>query len=246
MSRQPHDGPAESRLSLSMLPVVTSQERLAGLRRILSGFSHHCRNSLNGIKMSLYLVQRESRGAIPSAWEELEQTYLQLERIFDRLQAIYRPMPLTLVRSPLGPFLADHEPKWRAWFEASGRTLRVARPSQDLPVDFDPIHLGMGLDAVLAWRAEIRQSSRQPGLSWQTDEGSCELVWDEHEPLPSCVGRAGSAGAEEKDLGSARVDPLALPLLARIVAAHGGQIETTRAPGRGFGLTARWPRFHAL
>ena len=245
MNRQPHEGPSEERLSQSMLPVVTSQERIAGLRRILSGFSHRCRNSLNGIKVSLYLLRREHSGANPSEWQELEQTYLQIERLFDHLQAIYRPMTLTMVRSPLGPFLADHEPKWRTWFEASGRTLRVDRPSQDLPGDFDPIHLGMGLDAVLSWRAEVREASRHPRLSWRTGEGFCEVAWDETEAPTACGPGSGAAGQDGKDHGWARVDPLALPLLARIVTAHAGHTEMTREPGRGFCLKLRWPRFQS-
>jgi hypothetical protein len=228
-----------------MLPVVTSQERIARLRLILSGFSHRCRNSLNGIKMSLYLVRREHRGTLPSAWPELEQTYLQIERLFDHLQAIYRPMTLTMVRSPLGPFMADHESKWRTWFEASGRTMRVDRPSQDLPGDFDPIHLGMGLDAVIAWRAEVREASRNPRLSWRTGAGFCEVSWDETEPPTSSVLPNDAAGRDRKHHGLARVDPLALPLLSRIVTAHAGHTESTREPGRGFRLNLRWPQFRS-
>jgi hypothetical protein len=232
-------------LSLSMLAVVTSQERLARLRRYLSGFSHRCRNSLNGIKVSLYLARREPSGTTLSAWEELEQTYLQIERLFDRLQAIYRPMTLTMVRSPLGPFMADHEPTWRTWFAERGRTLRVDRPGQDLPGDFDPIHLGMGLDAVLAWRADVREAGRQPRLSWRTGEGFCEVAWDETETPTSSGAAEAAAGCEGKPPGSAGEDPLALPLLARIITAHAGRTESTREPGRGFRLNLSWPQFRS-
>ena len=44
---------------------------------------------------------------------------------------------------------------------------------------------------------------------------------------------------------SQHVDPLALPLLARIVAAHGGHVESVREPARGFGLKLRWPQFQS-
>src|SRR5262249_45904449 len=160
-------------------------------------------------------ARREPSGTILSAWEELEQTYLQIERLFDRLQAIYRPMTLTMVRSPLGPFIADHEPTWRTWFAASGRTLRVDRPGQDLPGDFDPTQWGRGLDGVLAGRAGVREAGRPPRLSWRTGDGFCELAWDETETPTSSGTAEGAAGCEGKPPDFAGVDPLALPLLAR-------------------------------
>jgi hypothetical protein len=245
MSPQPHEGPAEEGLSSSMLPVVSRPEQIECLRRMLSGFSHRCRNSLNGIKMSLYLFRRELKAPTPGCWKELEQMYLEIERFFDHLQTIYRPMALTMVRSPLGQLVADHEPDWRSWFQSSGRTLQVEPPRQDLPGDFDPIHLGMGLDAVVAWRAEARGVRHHPRLSWRIGDGFFEVCWDE--AVTSCRPARPARGTGQSQGGrvSRRVDLLALPLLARIVAAHGGQVESTQQPAIGFGLKARWPQFQS-
>ena len=52
--------------------------------------------------MSLYLFRREARGDVPDCWDEIEAIYQQVEHLFDHLQSIYRPMALTMVRSPLG------------------------------------------------------------------------------------------------------------------------------------------------
>ena len=52
--------------------------------------------------MSLYLFKREADGPMPECWIELERIYEELEVSFDRLQVIYRPLPVTMVRSPLG------------------------------------------------------------------------------------------------------------------------------------------------
>ena len=60
MSPQPHDGPAEEGLS-SFDSLRRSRIRRGSTTsgEMLSSFNHRCRNSLNGIKMSLYLFKRE-------------------------------------------------------------------------------------------------------------------------------------------------------------------------------------------
>src|SRR5262245_55838204 len=101
MSPRPHEGPAEDGLSSSLLGIVHDPDQLARLRGAMSDFCHRCRNSLNGIKMSLYLFRREAMGAAPDCWGEIESTYQQLEHFFDHLQAIYRPLTIAMVRAPL-------------------------------------------------------------------------------------------------------------------------------------------------
>ena len=96
---------------------------------MLSSFNHHCRNSLNGIKMSLYLFKREAGGPMPGSWLELERIVSSSSSVlFDRLQVIYRPLTLTLVRSPLGRLVDERLPSWRSWFQPSGTCAR-SRPA---------------------------------------------------------------------------------------------------------------------
>jgi signal transduction histidine kinase len=172
MSPQPHAQPAEEGLSCSTFPAVDDPERIGHVREMLSSFNHRCRNSLNGIKMSLYLFKRERAGPIPGCLGELERSYQQLEVLFDRLQVIYRPLTLTLVRSPLGRFFDERLPFWRSSFSLRGLTLDLDRPADDLPGDFDPMYLGLGLDAFVAWRAEAGQPNGKPVLSWRIVDGS--------------------------------------------------------------------------
>ena len=101
----------------SALPVENS-EGVGNLGDMLSCFNHRCRNSLNGIKMSLYLFKRELGASMPGTLGELERSYYQLEVFFDRLQMVYRPLSLTLVRSPLGRFFNEQLPSWRSRFRA--------------------------------------------------------------------------------------------------------------------------------
>ena len=65
MSPQPHEGPAEGGLASLTLSSAESSDDARTLRDLLSSFNHRCRNSLNGIKMSLYLYKRELGGLVP-------------------------------------------------------------------------------------------------------------------------------------------------------------------------------------
>jgi hypothetical protein len=241
MSPESHAAPAEEGLSCSALPAVENHERIGHLREMLSSFNHRCRNSLNGIKMSLYLFKRDVGGPMPRCLGELERSYQQLEVLFERLQLIYRPLTLTLVRSPLGRFFDERLPSWRNCFNLRGRMLDLARPADDLPGDFDPMYLALGLDAFVAWRAESGQPDGNPILSWRIVDSSFEFRWYERR-------LAKGSRTPERDNGQSpgfgpdeRIDSLAHRLLNRIVAAHGGSVQTNCDPA--FVTTVRWPRF---
>jgi hypothetical protein len=241
MSSQPYSRPTEQGLSCSTLSTVENPKRMGELREMLSSFNHRCRNSLNGIKMSLYLLKREEGGPISGSLGELERSYQQLELLFDRLQVIYRPLTLTPVRSPLGRFFDERLPCWRSCFSVRGRTLDLARPAEDLPGDFDPMYLGLGLDAFVAWRAEAGQPNGKPILSWRIVDGSFEFRWEEWRPANGPRAHERSKGQSQSSGSDEQIDSLAHPLLKRIVAAHGGSVETKCDPA--FVTTIRWPRF---
>jgi hypothetical protein len=246
MSPRPHDGPAEEGLSSSFLGLVQDPERVESIRIMLSGFCHKCRNSLNGIKMSFYLFRREAKGAVPDCWGDLESIYHQVEHLFDHLQSIYRPMTLTTVRSRLDEMIDHHAPKWRSWFETKGRTIRLDPPECPVPADFDPAQLGAGLDAMATWRASAVDVLTLTRVAWRAHEGSIELLWEEvpidEPPVPPDV--ADGIPRREGNSTSRPVDALALPLLARIVAAHGGRLQYSREPALVVRL--RWPQFQPV
>jgi hypothetical protein len=232
---------AERGSCASSAPGADDSERFDRLRQILSTFNHRCRNSLNGIKMSLYLFKRGADGPMPHGWCELERAYREIERSFDRLQVIYRPLAMSFVRSPLGQLIAERLPSWRSWFVSNDRSLEIDPPDHDPPGDFDPIYLGLGLDAFVAWRAEAGSPGVRPRLSWWTSGGSFHIAW--HEDCP------GADESEDSELPNAAGSPifatgdsLALPLLARVVAAHGGRLERTRT--HPVGITLSWPHLH--
>jgi hypothetical protein len=217
---------------------MSDPETMHELRRMLSGYSHRCRNSLNGLKMSLYLFRREAGQGIPSLWDDLERTYRRIESLFDHLQAIYRPMTVTTIRSSLGLLIKERAPKWQSGFQAVGQALELVPPTEEALGDFDPIQLGMGLDALASWRAESAEMGTQTRIAWGCRDGSFELEWqDRSEGEPSSSGRPDDSGPDP----ASPPRSLVVPLLARIVEAHGGRLES--ADGPRLHLKLGWPQF---
>jgi hypothetical protein len=188
--------------------------------------------------MGLYLFRRESRGAVPDCWGEIESVYHQVESLFDHLQTIYRPMTIAMVRSQVEELVRQHLPKWRSWYETGGRELHVDPPEAEVPGEFDPAQLGVGLDALASWRSDVGPPGALTRVTWAVDEGLIEFRWREM-PAPERAAASGRAGAVGGRAGRP-VDALALPLLARIIAAHGGRLEIES--GQGFGVRLRWPQ----
>jgi len=229
-------------LSVSLLRVLDDVDNVDWLREILSGFSHRCRNSLNGMKLGFYLCKRESPGALPSVWHELEQTYELIERTLDRLQLIYRPLNLTMVESKLGSMIAEHEASWKACFAAHGKELVVNRPLSERLGRFDPMYLGQGLDAFVAWRAEATPVKSRVKLGWCARADRLGIHWNE-ESSDLLDARDASNAPEVEDpqtFFQRQADSLALPLLVRIVRAHDGRMFHAHDSNRS--LRIEWPR----
>jgi len=206
---------------------------------MLRNFSHHCRNSLSAIKLGLYLLKRQGESSAPSRCNELWRKYEEIENLFDRLQRISQTTSLTVVRSPLGQLFAERLPLWRARFGDFGRSILVDPPEHELAGDFDPTHLGIGLDSFIAWRSHSAQA-QSPRLAWRVARGQCEIAWTEARAEGSNGNtRASSCRSEPQPTDSSA--SLALLLLARVAADHGGEVEASQ--GHALDVTIRWPQF---
>jgi hypothetical protein len=209
--------------------------------RMLRHFTHHCRNTLSGIKLGLYLLRKELEGQSPSRWNELGRTCDEIEKLFDRLQRIYQSTSLTVVRSPLSQLMAERLPLWRSRYAMCGRTIVVDPPEHEAPGDFDPAHLGFGLDAFVGWRAESIDI-KEPRLAWRVTGGQFEISWQE-----------SSAEGQHRHRQSQRPLPARSPddcavsmpllLLARVAADHNGELEVHN--DWALDVRIRWPQFRA-
>jgi len=222
-----------------LLPFVQDEEDTAELRERLSGFTHRCRNLLNGMKMSLYFVRREANGPLPRPLTEVEHTYGSIEHLFDQLQQIYRPMTLTPVCAEFGSLVGDRERGWREAFARGGAVLDVVPPSREVRGEFDPSYLSLGLDGFVSWRAASLAINEMARLTWRSEGRDFVVAWEETQgPSGGHLRDSPSAEAQASGL-QATNRSLAMPLLARIMTAHRGVMEWTSKPG--FRVLLRWP-----
>jgi hypothetical protein len=100
------------------------------------------------------------------------------------------------------------------------------------------MHLSMGLDALVCWRASFLTEGDTADLNWRIDEESFEVSW--------CESRNGShqdaarkPQAHPGGSGSSTIHSLAMPLMARVMSAHHGSMEWKRE--QAFEIRLRWP-----
>jgi len=222
-----------------LLRLVQSDRQIQQLREELGGFSHRCRNLLNGMKMSLYFMRRGAEQPLPQWWDGLEQNYRGIEELLDQLQAIYRPISLTLVRGAFRCLVQDRQHLWGNWFASGCGTLVIVPPEQESEGEFDPMCLTMGLDALARWRASALALGQAARMTWRTGDGQFEVSWDESAiaaTSPIQPPRQASPGSSSLLAAS---QPLALPLLARVLTAHYGTMEWSGEPE--FHALLHWP-----
>jgi hypothetical protein len=213
-------------LAVSLLRVSSDPAQRARLHQLLGTFCHQCRNTLNSLKLSLYLAKRSAAPDKLGPWNDLEPRYRDVEQFFERLQLIVRPMPLTTVRLPLALLLEDRGAAWSALLAARERRLDLAPPCESSTVAYDPLRLGDALDSLVAWRAEAGPAGQPARLRWDTVGGQAFLEWSE----------AAGSGREPPCDGP---QSLVLPLLGRVASAHGGSVSVDARDGLRVGLS--WP-----
>jgi hypothetical protein len=218
----------DDELTASLVRVAADPAQVRSLHEILGSFCHQSRNLLNSVKLTLYLASRVRPCGTAGSWSSVEQRYRAVEAIFDRLQSICRPMVLTPLRASFAALVDDRRTAWISTMALRGRTLTFAPPAEDVVGEFDPIRLGEGLDAFVAWRAEVVPNGQPAHLAWCEEQGQFRLDWEESASGARTVGDRVDSSTS-----------LALPFLTRVISAHGGTLEL--GDGDGSRLTIRWP-----
>ncbi len=252
MESLPRGGDSGS-LEAILCRLVGDPSRIRGLHELLGPFCHQSRNLLNSLKMSLYLTRRSEPGLACPRWANLEGRYARIETLYDRLQFICRPMKPSCVRLSLRLLFDERRRVWQEIYASSGRELRLKGPSaigQDVG-DFDPNLLGRALDALVEWRAEAVDTETDAQLSWDAEGDRLSIGWREYARLdharacPRSI-TLGEPWASGCSVSEADAEPsLALPTLARVMAAHGGTmslIEPRDDASTSWGLHLSWPR----
>jgi len=221
--------------------IVQDPAQLNGLHSLMGPYCHQSRNLLNGLKIAMYIARSRERscgersGGGPE-WEDLDRLYQAVEQRFDRLQTICRPMIVTLVRLPFSLLVEERRGTWVDRFSSRERVLDLIapEPGEDGGGDYDPNSLGLALDAFVLWRAEAGMKGQGAQFRWWTRRGRIHLEWVESPRKSTQRARAVTADGLST--------PLALPLLIRVITAHGGSFERIDPDGRRLRLS--WPQIH--
>lgn len=226
MSSVTIDGLPEQSLTASLLRVACDPLQRARFYEALGGDCHQCRNTLNSLRLSLYLARRGPGSDGLAPWTELEANSQAIETFVERLQWLIKPIAPAFIKLPLSALIDEHRVAWSEALLARGRELIRAMPPKDAVVAFDPFHLGRALDAFVRWRAETGPAGKPARIGWGVDGNQTYLEWSEGK-------------AAEDHPAWPGVETLALPLVARVIVAHGGSISVNASDGLCVGL--RWP-----
>jgi hypothetical protein len=195
----------------------------------LGEYCHQCRNRLNSLKLSLYLAMKNTPPASPDLWVDIEHQYRELERRVDRVQTLCRPIILSRVTLGLELLIDDRREAWREVMSSNGRELEFVAPAERAVANFDVERLGQVFDSLVAWRASDHSSGSSARLRWWFEAGHAHIAWEE--PLES--------GPTPRSSPSAFGATWTIPLLARVVLAHDGDLFVSEE--RGWRLEVSWP-----
>ena len=195
----------------------------------LGDYCHQCRNRLNSLKLMIYLMMKLTPAPTVGTWEEINRHYGDLERRVDQIQNLCRPMIVTRVTLELDLLIDDRREAWTRSMIANGRTLEFVAPAERALASFDVDRLGQALDAIVAWRAGDESAERPARLLWWVESGRVHLSWEEPASTRS--------GVQCRPM--ARGSIWALPLMARVADAHGGECRLRQ--DRGWQLDVSWP-----
>ena len=216
-------------LTDGFLKVATDPMGGQALSQNLRVFFHDVRNRLSNLKIGIHLARRNASESQTGLWTELDHTYRGLEQLVERVQSICRSPEITTISSDLRPWFEERRRFWTLLLDTGGTRFEMVPPPEPATGRFDPCRLIQGLDALVAWRAADVRVGRVR-LTWGCDLTHFSIEWAEDS--------SGLTGPLEG--GDGRSISLALPLLAHVMMAHGGDISV-----QGYErliIRLRWPR----
>ncbi len=206
-------------LTRAMLPVVANPEHVTLLYNQLREFCHDICNDLSRYRMQIYLARRDPSIAPGLPIDEIEARYQDLERFVAALQLICRPMQPMRMPIALDLILEERHVEWTETFAHHGRSLHWTSPAPQVNGAIDPGLLTDALDALVGWRAEVGSEVQ---ADWCVVGDALRLNWAE----PHAVdGSGGERGINR------RMPCLALALVGRVFAAHGGTLTVNEDSG---------------
>ena len=222
-------GTTDDVLGMQLIRIARDPDLRGMVYDRLREYCHQCRNRLNSLKLSLYLALKNRPSNGPDPWVDIDRQYQELERRVDRVQALCRPLTLSRVTLGLELLIDDRQEAWSRTMSSGGRELELVAPTERAVASFDVERLGQALDSLVAWRASADSAGSMARLRWWEEAGYAHLAWEEP---PEAGPSAGGVVSEDTAAWT-------LPLLVRVVLAHGGDYLVAEACG--WRLEISWP-----
>jgi hypothetical protein len=217
---------SDSSLGDDLLKVALDPELRARVYEHLREYCHQCRNRLNSLKLGIYLAKKQCPPASVGTWEAIDRQYHELEASVEQVQFLCRTVSLSRVTIGIDLLIDDRIKGWARVMAARGKSIEVVPPATRALASFDVDGIGRALDSIVEWRAAARTASNLARLAWRVDDGWARLSWEEPNLPP------GEPAPEEPPSWT-------LPMLARIIQAHGGNYRITTNPE--WKIELAWP-----
>ena len=222
-------GTTDDVLGAQLLQIARDPDLRRMVYERLGEYCHQCRNRLNSLKLSLYLAMRNSSPNAPNLWGDINRHYQELERRVDRVQTLCRPLTLSRVTLGLDLLIDDRREAWGLAFSSKGRDLDFVAPAERATASFDVERLGQALDALVTWRTSDPSAAGRAKLRWWVEAGYAHVTWEESGTIVEATRRTAKVCEAT----------WALPLIARVAMAHGGDFSLSEE--KGWRLEISWP-----
>jgi signal transduction histidine kinase len=239
--------PLQARLSETEA-VIARQERLVSLGTLAAGVAHEIRNPLTAIKFRLFSLKQ----SLPEELSDHEDIGViqgeiqRLERIVKEFLLFARPAEPVLARLPVADLLASVRDLLRAELERRGVRLELAS-SETLNLRADRQQLQQVLINLVLNAAEASGRNGLVSVAARSGEG---VLGGRLQPVITLEVSDTGPGVPE-GLEQQIFDPffstkeggtgLGLPIAARIVEKHGGQLQFSSQHTRGTTFSAVLP-----
>ena len=135
-------------------------------------------------------------------------------------------MTLSKVKLGIELLIEDRRVLWTQLMAGQGREISLVGPGSRAVASFDVERMSQALDAVVAWRAGEFDSQGPVDVRWWVEGNVAHLTWREE-------------AVQRREIPPNPENAWPLPILARVLSAHDGDLTEQHDGGWQMHLT--WP-----